>query len=74
VALKLTDAVIRRIVVNFTEEQRDWALEHFGVRDWPEQFLRRVADVRDSVPPSTEAWWGTMREIHRQICVRQMHA
>jgi hypothetical protein len=71
----LTDAAMRRMVVNFTEEQRDFAEENFGVREWPEQFLRRAAVILSArIPPSTQTWWDTMRIILRQMRVSQMDA
>jgi hypothetical protein len=58
------------MVANFTDEQRDWAEEHFGTRTWPEEFLRGMAVIRDKVPLSTEQWWSTMRKILQQINLR----
>jgi hypothetical protein len=64
------------MTVNFTDEQRDFAEQNFGVRDWPEQFLRHMVDARqsDTTPPSTETWDQTMRAILGQIRARQMNA
>lgn len=67
-ALRMTDKIVRQLCVNFTEEQRTWALEHFGTATWPEEFLRNmVRTAADPVPPSTEVWWQTMHTVLAQI-------
>jgi hypothetical protein len=72
--MALKPATIKRMTINFTQEQRDFAEQNFGVRDWPEQFLSHCVSGSDGRAPTTETWWSTMREILRQINVGQMNA